>query len=89
MARPIKLTGRESGVLRAIGFGLGIRGGELCERLQMAPEDLVDVLNTLLDAGFVETGSMRENVALDDYATEEFEVNPSYAGDLKEAMRRG
>jgi len=89
MARPIKLTGRESGVLRAIGFGLGIRGGELCERLQMAPEDLVDVLNTLLDAGFVETTSMRENIGLDDFEIEEFEVNPSYAGDLKEAMRRG
>jgi hypothetical protein len=55
----------------------------------MAPEDLIDVLNTLLDAGFVETASMRENVALDDYATEDFEVNPSYAGDLKEAMRKG
>jgi hypothetical protein len=88
MARPIKLTGREFGVVRAIGFGLGIKGDELCERLQMAPEDLVDVLNTLLDAGFVETASMRENVTSDDYATEDFEVNPSYAGDLKEAMRR-
>jgi len=89
MAKPIKLTGREAGVLRAIGFGLGVKGEELCDRLQMASDDLVDVLNTLLDAGFVETESMCERVTVDNFTTEEFEVNPSYAGDLKDAMRRG
>jgi hypothetical protein len=88
MARAIKLSGREAGVLRAIGFGLGIPGSEVRDRMQMAEDELVDVLNTLLDAGFVETESMRERVDVADYAAENFEVNPSYSGDLKTAMRR-
>ena len=88
MARPIKLSGREAALVRAIGFGLGVAGEELRERLQMTPEDLVDVLNAMMEGGFIESASMRERVAITDYATEEFEVNPSYAGDLKLAMRR-
>jgi hypothetical protein len=86
--KAIKLSGREAAVLRAIGFGMGIPGQELCERVQMAEEDLVDVLNTLLDAGYAETESMRERVTVADFAAETYEVNPSYAGDLKAAMRR-
>lgn len=86
--KAIKLSGREAGVLRSIGFGLGVTGSELHERLQMAEDDLVDVLNTLLDAGYVESATMRERVALADYAADTFEINPSYAGDLKSAMRR-
>lgn len=89
MAKAIRLSGREAGVLRSIGFGLGIPGAELSERMQMAEDELVDVLNTLLDAGYVETASMRERVEVADFAKETFEVNPSYAGDLKAAMRRG
>ena len=88
MAKAIKLTGREAGVLRAIGFGLGISGTELVERMQMAEDELVDVLNALLDAGFLETESMKERVDAGDLSTETFEVNPSYASDLKAAMRR-
>lgn len=88
MARQIKLNGRELGVLRAIGFGLGVNGTELHERTQIAPEDLCDVLNTLLDIGYVETTSMKNSVGLIDYAAENFEINPSYVTDLKEAMRR-
>ena len=88
MAKAIKLSGREAGVLRTIGFGLGVPGSELLERLQMAEDELVDVLNALLDAGYVETESMKERVAVTDYLQETFEVNPSYAGDLKATMRR-
>jgi DNA-binding IclR family transcriptional regulator len=88
MARQIKLNGRELGVLRSIGFGLGVSGTELQERTQIAPEDLCDVLNTLLDIGYVETTTMKNSVGLLDYAAENFEINPSYVTDLKEAMRR-
>jgi len=88
MARPIKLSGREAGLLRSIGFGLGVSGTELCERMQMPAEDLIDLLNTLLDAGYIETASMREQVGAGDYGGEMFEMNPAYAGDLKDAMRR-
>lgn len=88
MAKSIKLSGREAGVLRSIGFGLGVTGEELAERIQMAPEDLVDVLNTLIDAGYAETASMKEHTTLEDFNAETFEINPSYASDLKDAMRR-
>ena len=88
MARTIKLSGRESGVLRAIGFGLGATGTELSERTQMPEDDLVDVLNGLLDSGFVEAASMRENVSTKDFAEDTFEVNPSYTSDLKLALQR-
>lgn len=75
-------------MIRAIGFGLGVTGAELRDRAQMSPEDLLDVLNALLDAGFAETASMREHVDLSSYEAETFEVNPSYAMDLKAAVRR-
>ncbi len=88
MSRIIRLNGREASVLRTIGFGLGVAGAELQERLQMAAEDLVDVLNTLLDIGYVETASMKERVVLEAYEAETFEINPSYAGDLKAVLRR-
>jgi hypothetical protein len=88
MARAIKLSGREAGVVRTIGFGLGVTGTELSDRLQMDEADLVDVLNTLLEAGYVEAASMRERVGVADYGAETFEVNPSYTSELKGVMRR-
>ena len=88
MAKSIKLSGREMGVMRTIGFGLGASGGELAERTQIAPDDLCDTLNALIEMGYVETRSMTERVLLTEYAAENFEVNPSYANDLKEAMKR-
>lgn len=88
MSRIIRLNGREASVLRTIGFGLGVTGTELQERLQMAADDMVDVLNTLLDIGYVETASMKEKIGMNEYAAETFEINPSYAGDLKAVLRR-
>lgn len=88
MARPIKLNGREAGVIRAIGFGLGISGAEVHERMQMGAEELVDLLNSLLDMGYIETPTMSERVTAEGYASEMFEVNPSYAAILKAAIRR-
>jgi len=88
MARQIKLNGKELGVTRAIGFGLGVTGAELVERTKIEPEDLCDVLNTLLDIGYLEATSCKQRVGMDDYATEDFELNPSYVTELKAAMRR-
>ena len=88
MAREIKLNGRELGVMRSIGFGLGVPGQEIQSRTNIDPEDLCDVLNTLLDMGYLETPTMKERVALQEMPTETFEINPSYSGDLKVAMRR-
>src|SRR6185436_6342233 len=62
MSRQIRLSGRELGVMRTIGFGLGMKGTEIQERTQIEPEDLCDLLNTLLDVGYLETLSMKERV---------------------------
>ena len=88
MSRPIRLSGREASVVRNIGFGLGVTGAELQALMQMDPESLVDILNTLIEAGFVETASMREQTTIADYPAETFELNPSYVQDLKAATRR-
>ncbi len=88
MGRQLKLNGRELGVLRTIGFGLGVPGKEIQERTNIEPEDLCDLLNTLLDIGYIETPTMKERVPFEEYATEIFEINASYASDLKVAMRR-
>jgi hypothetical protein len=88
MAREIKLNGRELGVMRTIGFGLGVSGAEIQERTNIAAEDLCDLLNTLLDIGYLETPTMKERVTVEEMPAELFEINPSYAGDLKVAMRR-
>ena len=88
MAREIKLNGRELGVMRTIGFGLGVSGAEIQERTQIDSEDLCDLLNTLLDIGYLETPTMKERVPFAEYAAETFEINPSYVSELKHAMRR-
>ena len=88
MARQIKLNGRENTMMRTIGFGLGVTGAEIQERMAMSAEETVEILNTLLDTGFVETATMKDRVTLADYATENFEINPSYATDLRLAMKR-
>jgi hypothetical protein len=88
MGRPVKISGREGSVLRAIGYGLGVPGAELAERMQMDHGELVDVLNALMGTGYVEVASMKETVTLEDFAGEMFEVNPSFVNDLKEALKR-
>jgi hypothetical protein len=88
MARQIKLNGRELGVMRCIGFGLGITGGEIQERTQIEPEELCDLLNTLLDIGYLETPTMRECVPFEEFSSEVYELNPSYSAELKVAMKR-
>jgi DNA-binding MarR family transcriptional regulator len=88
MARQIKLNGRETAVIKAIGYGLGVSGVEISSRTQMAPEDLTDALNALLELGYVETATMLDRITEKHLATETFEVNPSYVADLKLAIRR-
>ena len=63
-------------------------GAEIQERTNIDPEDLCDLLNTLLDIGYLETETTKERVTLEEMPTELFEINPSYASDLKAAMRR-
>jgi hypothetical protein len=88
MARQIKLNGREQALLRTIGFGLGITGAELLERMSMIPDELADVLNSMLDSGYVEVASMKHHITAKELPAETFELNPAFTTDLKEALKR-
>lgn len=88
MARQIKLNGRELALLRTIGFGLGVTGAELQERMAMMPDELVDILNTMLDSGYVEVASMKQQITEAELPAETFELNPAFTTDLKEALKR-
>ena len=84
--RRIKLSGRERAVLKAVGFADPIPGEEIRDYTQIPLEELTDVLNALLAAGFVESQPYREQITSAELTTTEFEVNPSYVHELKDAM---
>lgn len=86
--RKIKLTGREVTVVRAIGFTEGVPGAEIQDATRMEPQDVTDTLNSLMSAGFVESVPFFEQVELDAMPEISFEVNPSYAHEIKLACRR-
>jgi hypothetical protein len=87
--RMIKLTGREAAVVRAMGFGEALAGAEIQDNTRMEAEELTDVLNTLISAGFVESIPYSEDVQMADMAATAFEINPAYAQELRRAARRG
>ena len=84
----IKLSGREQSVLRSIDYANGSTGTEIQDRTQIDGSDLADVLNGLCDVGYVETFPTLAVVTFLNYAETRFEVNPSYALELKGALRR-
>jgi DNA-binding MarR family transcriptional regulator len=86
--RQIKLSGREQAVIRNIDYASGSSGQEIQERTQIDGSDLADILNGLCDVGYVETFPATERINYLNYAALRFEVNPSYALELKTAMRR-
>ena len=84
--RRIKLSGRERAVLKAVGFAEAIPAEQIQEHTRIPPEDLTDVLNGLLAAGFVESRPYCEQLTVAELTALQFEVNPSYAHELKSAM---
>jgi hypothetical protein len=86
--RNIKLTGREASVVRAIGFTESMMGTEIQDYVRMESEDVTDTLNSLIAAGFVESIPYFEEVQLAEMPVTAFELNPAYAHQLKEALRR-
>ncbi|MGB8352385.1 MAG: hypothetical protein WCD79_00700 [Chthoniobacteraceae bacterium] len=86
--RKIKLSGREAAVVRSIDYTANTPGHEIRERTHMELEDLVDVLNGLMDAGFVETHPPSERVAAVAFDQTLFEINPAYAQELRVSTRR-
>ena len=86
--KKIKLSGRERAVIRAIDFSTGNLGAEILERTHLAPEDLVDVLNGLMTVGYAEMRPYGEVTSVETMRETYFEVNPSYALQLREALAR-
>lgn len=86
--RRIKLSGREIAVIRTAEYESSIAGKDIRERTHMELEDIVDVVNGLLDAGFMETHPPSEHVARETFDTTMFEVNPAYIQELRAATRR-
>ena len=86
--RTIKLSGREVSVLRAIGFTNSMLGAEIQDFVRMESDDVTDVLNSLMAAGFVESIPYSEQVQLAEMPVTSFEVNPAYTHELKRALIR-
>lgn len=86
--KQIKLSGREQAVLRAIDYSTGSSGAEIHAITHIAIDDLADILNGLCDVGYVEVFPTTGRVTAELCAAARFEVNPSYALDLKAALRR-
>lgn len=86
--KQIKLTGRERTVLRHIDFATGTSGAELLGRTRLDTEDLVAVINGLMEVGFAQMEPYAEATDERTFRDKLFEVNPSYALELKAAMSR-
>ena len=84
--KEIKLSGRERAVLRAIDFAVGTSGEDILIRTRIEEQDLVDVLNGLIDTGYAEVVPYAESITIEGFQSVMFEVNPSYALQLREAL---
>jgi hypothetical protein len=89
----IKLVGRELSVMRAIEHQ-GSTGDYLQERTSIDPHDLCDILNGMMDLGFVEAYPeghhlpTMDPVALAQLHKTRFEINPSYYQEIKKLLMR-
>jgi len=86
--KQIKLSGRELAVLRAIDYATGSTGVEIREKTAIDGGDIAEILNALCEVGYVESFPPVEPITYLNYAETRFEINPSYAMQLKVAMRR-
>lgn len=75
-------------MVRAIGFTEAMVGSEIQDFTRMESQDITDVLNGLIAAGFVESIPYSEQIDLAEMPVTAFETNPAYAHDLKRALVR-
>ena len=86
--RSIKLTGREATIVRAIGFADSALGADIQDLTRMELEDVTDVLNGLIAAGFVESIPYSEEIQMAETVATAFELNPAYAHELRRAIAK-
>lgn len=90
MQREIKLNGGEITIIKALGLsGAGTSGKMLLERSgDMEMAEFIDSLDGLITLGYVL--STKVNIhSEEDVERAAFRVNPSYARDLRDALRPG
>lgn len=75
-------------MVRAIGFTNSMLGAEIQDFVRMESDDVTDVLNSLMAAGFVESIPYSEQVELAEMTVTAFEINPAYTHELKRALIR-
>ena len=85
--RIIRLSGREASVVRAIGFAEAALGSEIQDLTRMELEDVTEVINSLLAAGFVESIPYSEQVTMAEFPVTSFELNPGYSHQLRFAIQ--
>jgi hypothetical protein len=89
----IKLVGRELSVVRAIEHQ-GSTGQYLHERTSIEPDDLLDILNAMMELGYVEAYIDNQNlptmepVRMTHWRNARFEINPSYYQEIKKLLLR-
>ena len=89
-----KLSGREMAVLKAIDYASGTFGWEIADHTHLEQQDLLDILTGLMDVGYVEAyagqtqAPQLQHVPLTALQETRFEINPSYALQIKQAMKR-
>jgi len=87
--KTLKFSGREASIIRAIDFATGTMGAEILVKTRLDAQDALDILNGLLDAGFVETNpAQQEHVELRAFYNTLFESNPAYSHELRKALLR-
>jgi hypothetical protein len=87
--REINLDGGEISVLKALGLGgTPIYGKLLLERIEMESAEFVDTLSGLIALGYVLSNKVNV-IKIEDVEHAFFRVNPSYARDLRDALRGG
>lgn len=88
MQREIKLDGGEISILKAVGFsGSAVNGRMLIERAgEMETAELLDTLDGLISLGYVVSSKVNIRT-LEDLERAAFRVNPSYARDLRDALK--
>lgn len=92
--KEIKLSGREKAAIKAIDDSTGSTGAEILERTKIDESDLLAMLNGLADVGYVEAYPQDSEIPFpaavpaNRFLETRFEVNPSYALQLREAMKR-
>jgi hypothetical protein len=87
--RVLKFSGREASVIRAIDFATGTSGAEILLKTRIDAQEALDILNSLLDVGYVETNPAQQtHVERKAFYHMMFEVNPAFVHELKKALVR-